>query len=276
VLQGQVRALEVAILGALLGLRGDPGLGEVHLLGDPLGAVAVPAHRGHVLGQPEVQHPHAPVVPDHHVAGLEIAVQDLVPVGLLEGLPHGQPQANGVVHASALRIQPLAQGLALDVLQRHVGEAVVLAHRVDGHDVGVVEAGGGAGLEEETVEGLLGADGGGMQHLERHLAAQLRVPRQVDLAHAAAVEQPQHPEVVDLLVLQQELAGPAVLRLIFVLGPEPPRLGLDAVRIRHALCRLPDVVRRSGTHATRSPPRSILPQVAPQDPMPQNRRTHAT
>jgi hypothetical protein len=64
----------------------------------------------------------------------------------------------------------------------------VLAHVVDGADVGVVQGRGGAGLTLETRETL--GIGGKLpgQHLERHLTAELRIPRPVDLAHAARAE----------------------------------------------------------------------------------------
>ena len=167
---------------------------EVILGGDLFpGPVLLPADD---VGQAEIQHPDAAVPGDLDIFRLEVPVQDAVLVGLFQGLGNGPGHALGLLQPRRRLLDALAQGLALQVLQGHVGGALVLPSSVDGDDVGVVEAGRGPGLEDEPVHGLLGADAVRVDHLEGHLAPQLGVPGQVDLPHAAAAQEPHHLEVV--------------------------------------------------------------------------------
>ena len=63
-----------------------------------------------------------------------------------------------------------------------------VADFVDGADVGVVEAGGGLRLLQETPFGVGVVAQLGRQELERRVAVEPRVARPVDDAHAAAAE----------------------------------------------------------------------------------------
>jgi len=152
---------------------------------------------GQRLGQAEVQHAQLPIPGQHHVLRLEVPVQDLGGVGDLQRLGHRQPDPQRLPQAEPVLLQALPQRLALEVLQRHVGPALVLAHGVDRDDVRVVELGGGAGLEQEALDGVAGPEGLGADQLQRHLAAQLGVAGQIDLGHPTPVDGPHHPEVVD-------------------------------------------------------------------------------
>src|SRR5262249_55725292 len=85
--------------------------------------------------------------------------------------------------------EPLAEGLALDVLHHHEVRAVLArghAHVVDVDDVRMVERGRGARLAVEPVEQL--GVGAGTQDLEGHGPPQPGVARAVDLAHAARAQ----------------------------------------------------------------------------------------
>ena len=64
---------------------------------------------------------------------------------------------------------------------------LVLADRVDRDDVGVLEAGDDAGFAPEALALVVGV---GAEDLQRDLAPQAGVERQVDRAHAALSEHP--------------------------------------------------------------------------------------
>ncbi len=78
------------------------------------------------------------------------------------------------------------QTASLHQLHREVVLAVVAADFVDGHDVGVVQVGGGLGLLAKA--GHIGRAGEltAQDHLERHNAIERDLPRPVHDAHAAA------------------------------------------------------------------------------------------
>ena len=92
----------------------------------------------------------------------------------------------------------LGQALALDELHGVVVHAPLAADGVDRHDVGVVQAGGGLGLELEPLE-LPGVERRGEgQDLQRHAAAERDLLGLVDDAHAAAADLAEDPEVAQL------------------------------------------------------------------------------
>ncbi len=64
--------------------------------------------------------------------------------------------------------------------------AIVRADLVDGHDVRVVEVGGGLGLGAEALHFRLGSETAGKDHLEGDDAVEADLPRLEDDAHAAA------------------------------------------------------------------------------------------
>ena len=130
-------------------------------------------------------------------------MQDAVPVGLLQRLGDGQPHAHGLLDRGRALGHALPQVAALEVLQRHVRRALLAADLIDGDDVGVVEAGGGAGLEEEALGCVAGAEQVRVDHLEGDLASQPGVPGQVDLAESPAPKKSDDREVVDLAPLGQ-------------------------------------------------------------------------
>ena len=189
------RAAEPVALGAE-GVRGVVVLLAIRGVHVRVGAIVLAGVED--LGQAEVHHPYASVPGDEHVLRLQVPVQHPVVVGLGQGLGHRQPHPGHLPGARPLPGEPLSQVLPLQVLERHIGVSGVLSHGVDRDDVGVREAGGGAGLEQEALDRLLGADPARVHHLERHLATQAHVAGQEDLAHPPPADGAEHAEVVDL------------------------------------------------------------------------------
>jgi hypothetical protein len=99
--------------------------------------------------------------------------------GEIEQAPGGQRLARG---------QELPQRLSLHELHRDVERPLGFADVVDRQDVRVVQGRRRAGLllEAEASRAILGD--GLRQHLDRDLAAELRVPRPVHLAHPSRAE----------------------------------------------------------------------------------------
>ena len=98
----------------------------------------------------------------------------------------------GVVDGLAMRqrrcADARAQRLALEQLRDDVRRALVAADVVDGEDVGVIERAGGARLLLEAAQAVgVGRERRG-QHLDGDVAAEARVARAIDLAHAAGAD----------------------------------------------------------------------------------------
>ncbi len=99
-----------------------------------------------------------------------------------------------------------AEALAADVLADDVEAALELADAVHRHDVGVLDAGGGAGFGEEAFTGF-GAGVDDVQELDRHGAVEDEVVAEEDHAHAAAAEHPDDPVLIELLWQRPLRAG---------------------------------------------------------------------
>ncbi len=78
------------------------------------------------------------------------------------------------------------QALPLDEAHAEIVLALVLADLVDRHDTGVVEVGGGLGLDAEAADVGLAGELAGEDHLERDRPVEAGLPRLEDHAHAAA------------------------------------------------------------------------------------------
>ena len=133
-------------------------------------------------------------------------MHDLAVVGLGQGLRHSQADAEHLLVARRLGVEPGAQVLPFQVLHDHVGSALVLAHVVDGDDVRVVQVGRGPGLEQEALDRLVGQAVHLADHLDRHPAAQGGVPGQVHLTHAPPGDVADHLELLDAVPgLEQQI-----------------------------------------------------------------------
>ena len=84
--------------------------------------------------------------------------------------------------------QQLRQSLSLDQLHRDEVNALGLFHRVQRHDVGVVQSGNGAGFPLETGPPVRIFGHLGRQHLQGDLSVQPGVLGDVDLAHPALTQ----------------------------------------------------------------------------------------
>ncbi len=91
-----------------------------------------------------------------------------------------------------LPLQILFQRLAFQILHRLIGNAAIFADLIDGHDVVVLEPGGGASLADEAFPSPRIPRVARQNRLERDHPAQLRIFRFEDDAHAAAAEFFQH------------------------------------------------------------------------------------
>ena len=76
------------------------------------------------------------------------------------------------------------EGLALDELHREEVDALGFFNREDRDDAGMIEGGQGLGLAAEALQAIRACGHPGGQHLERHVAPELRVGGAIHLAHA--------------------------------------------------------------------------------------------
>ncbi len=154
----------------------------------------------HGLGQAEVEDLHVPVLGDLDVGGLQVAVDDALLVGDLEGLGDLAADASGVGDGDRPLGDALGEVLALGDLHDQEALSVDVLEAVDAGDVGVGEGGEDPGLALETLQplGVLGEGVG--QDLEGHVASQLGVLGPPDLAHAPLAQLRRH------LVVRNRLA----------------------------------------------------------------------
>ncbi len=151
------------------------------------------------LGEAEVQHLHLAVGRQLDVCGLQVAVDDAVPVRLLEGLGDLLRDRDRFVYGDRAARQTFREVLAGDELHRQEVEGGAIGERrvlesVDVGDVRVVEGREQLRLALEADEALLVLRQLGRQHLDRHVAAELRVGGAGNLAHSARAER-RHDQV---------------------------------------------------------------------------------
>ena len=143
---------------------------------------------------PEVADREAAVVVEQQVAGLDVAVDDVVAVRAVErdrGL--AQPAQRDRAREPAALAQPVGDGPAGEVLHDHEGAVVVLADVVDGDDVAAVaELGGGARLAEEPAARALVGVVGAREDLDRDEPPEELVLGGPHRGHAPVGDMPQH------------------------------------------------------------------------------------
>ncbi|MGC4120635.1 MAG: hypothetical protein QM765_39870 [Myxococcales bacterium] len=170
-------------VGAAVGVRARSELGS-HVARGPGGDGAGDAL---AVGEPEVEDARRALGGDHHVVGLEVAVDDAQRVGVLEPAGDLLGVAPGLGPGHAAGGDERAQRPARDVLHDQHGAAVVLLDPVDRGDVRVDHGGGGARLLEHRLA-LGKRAGAGAHELERHLAQELGVLGEEDRAQAALAQ----------------------------------------------------------------------------------------
>ncbi len=143
----------------------------------------------------EVGQLHAAVYRQQNVVGLDVSVKDLCRVQRVER--RGDPAPDGDyfsgLHAPLLNLRP--QRGPGDVLVHEVGPELRVYPRVVHPDhVRVVEARGRAGLVAKPGDIRVARVARRVepQHFDGHLAAQLRVVREVDPPHGPFAQQPRH------------------------------------------------------------------------------------
>ena len=115
-------------------------------------------------------------------------MDDPLPVGAVEGLRDLDPVAEGLRERKGALPQALVEALALQVLHDQEVDPVLPADVVEDTDVGVVEGGDGAGLTLEALPQRRAPGEVGGKDLDGDGPVEARVPRAIDLAHAAGAE----------------------------------------------------------------------------------------
>jgi hypothetical protein len=90
-------------------------------------------------------------------------------------------------------VEHRAQAATAQVLAHQVGTIGLLTPVEDGHDVGVVQGGGGAGLGPEAPEESLVAGQSRVQHLHGHPPAEPDVVGQIDVAGRTGADRSEQP-----------------------------------------------------------------------------------
>src|SRR5262245_51520686 len=90
--------------------------------------------------------------------GFDIAVEDALGVGVMDGFGDGFDVLSGAPGREGLRADKLGEVLALDVIHGEVGLAFEQADFVDGDDVRVLEKTGGGGFGAEALGGLFSGE----------------------------------------------------------------------------------------------------------------------
>ena len=115
-------------------------------------------------------------------------MHDAALVGGVHGAGQGFDQRGGVARRQRGAVELLRQAAAVDVFQREVRQAFVLADFVDLHDVRVLQARDGFGFGAESSPLVRRGVLAGQDHLQGDDAVERDLPGLVDDAHAAAAE----------------------------------------------------------------------------------------
>ena len=136
---------------------------------------------------PEIAHHRLPGH-QHDVLGFDVAMDDVVAVRIGQRTRYLPSDLGGVVDGELfLAVEPVTQGLSLDIRHDVVEEAVGFPRIVEGQDVGVRESRSDLDLAHEAVgaehRGELGS-----QHLDRDGAMMLEIAAEIHRGHPAATE----------------------------------------------------------------------------------------
>ena len=138
-----------------------------------------------LLGQPEVEHLHAPVVTDHHIGRFQIAMDDAFVVRGGKRVRHRRRDVHDPIDRHSTVRDRTIERLPFDQLHREKVNAGVFLNREDGDDVRMIEGGEGFGFAAETIETLAFRRHVGENHFQGDGTSEFRVGRAIDLPHSA-------------------------------------------------------------------------------------------
>ncbi len=135
----------------------------------------------------EVENCRAALSVDQNVRGLEIAMDDTLRMRGAKAVGDLRGNSNHPLDRQAAAFDQRRHRAADDQLHRDVRLAVDLPRFENRADIRMPERGGGTCLAKHPV-GLGDVAGFGLEHLDRDVALQLGVERQVNLAHTAGAK----------------------------------------------------------------------------------------
>ena len=143
---------------------------------------------GERAGDAEVGHQGVAFAGDQDVLRLDVAVDEPLAVGVVERAARLGRDPDRLGHRQrTLPPEPIAEALAADERHGEPEEPVALARVVHRADVGVLQTGCGLDLPAEAVHAHAGGQLG-EEDLHHDLAAERRLHRQEDPAHAPAAQ----------------------------------------------------------------------------------------
>ena len=151
---------------------------------DPAGRLA----RREQHGEAEVEDLRLTVGRQRHVARLEVAMEDAVPVRVLERIGDGRAEVEHSIDAAAARREPRLERAAGHVLHDQEVVPVLGIEVEDGGDAGVRETGEHQRLAAKSLAGGRIDQRAAQEHLDGDDAVQVGVVRLPHLAHAARAD----------------------------------------------------------------------------------------
>jgi hypothetical protein len=146
---------------------------------------------------------------DHHVLGLHIAMNDVLAMSGLQPARHTDPDCRHFGDGQRRAREELAQADPIDQLHRDVEHFIDFADLVYRSDIRMDDGSGGPRFAKEARTASRLTFASLVEHLDRHGAAQSRILRPIDDAHAATTD----------LALDDESANPRADRMpVRVLG----------------------------------------------------------
>ena len=139
------------------------------------------------LRQPEVEQ-FRPGLRQHHVAGLQVAVDDPLSVRGRERVGDLRRHGERLVRRKAALLQPLSERLPRQMLHYEVGGFAMLTDVVECANVWVVQAGDGPGLAFEPGTAVGVAADLSRKYFDGDRAIEAGVAGLVDLAHAPGAD----------------------------------------------------------------------------------------
>ena len=187
------------VSGALLGAHVGGGAHErPHLRED------LPFPR---LGDPEIGDHRIPVAIEHHVGGLDVAVDHPLAVRIRQCRTHLAQDPDHLRDREGPVLQHVVERFPHQILHHKEGEVASAADQVDRDDVRMGERGDGARLAEEALHRAVGAHQRRRHHLDRDVAPELGVLRQENGGHRAAAEFAHDLELPRRGLAEQEREG---------------------------------------------------------------------